>query len=49
MVGTMLAALSDIAYDQAALTETTMRKTKPFLDYAVSHPAAVLTYRSSVI
>ena len=45
--GTMLTALSAIASDQAAPTETTMKKTKLFLDYAASHPDTVSTYRAS--
>ena len=44
---TMLAALSATASDQAAPTETTMKKTKLFLDYAASHLDAVLTYQAS--
>ena len=47
--GTMLTALSAIASDQAAPIETTMKKTKLFLDYAASHPDAVLTYQASDI
>ena len=45
--GTVLTALSAIASDQAAPTEATMKKTKRFLDYAATHPDAVLTYRAS--
>jgi hypothetical protein len=44
---TMLTALSSIATQQAAPTEDTMKKTRLFLDYAASHPDAVLTYRKS--
>ena len=44
---TMLPALSAIASEQANPTETTLAKTKQFLDYAATHPNAVLTYRSS--
>ena len=44
--GTMLIALSSRASDQAAPTEATMRKTKMFLDYAASHPDAVLMYQA---
>ena len=44
---TMLVALSAIASDQAAPTEATLNKTKQFLDYAATHPDAVLTYNKS--
>jgi hypothetical protein len=43
----MLTALSAIASEQSKPTETTMRKCKQFLDYAVSQEAAILTYRAS--
>jgi hypothetical protein len=43
----MLPALSAIATEQASPTETTMARTKQFLDYAATHPDAVLTYRAS--
>ena len=45
--GTMLTALSTIASFQATPTQETMKKTKLFLDYAATHPDAVLTYRKS--
>ena len=45
--GTVLTALSAIAYDQAAPPEATMKKTKLFLDYAATYPDAVLTNRAS--
>ena len=45
--GLMLPALSAIATEQASPTETTMARTKQFLDYAATHPDAVLTYRAS--
>jgi hypothetical protein len=45
--GTMLTALSAIAAEQSAPTEKTMKKIKAFLDYAASHPDAILTYRPS--
>ena len=45
--GTMLTALSAIASDQATPTQETMKKIKLFLDYAATHPDAVLTYRRS--
>lgn len=44
---TMLVALSAIASGQAAPTEETLNKTKQFLDYAATHPDAVLTYKKS--
>ena len=37
---TMLVALSAIASEQSSPTETTMKKTKQFLDYLASHPDA---------
>ena len=45
--GTMLMPLSAIASDQANPTEATMRKVQQFLDYAATHPDAVLTYKAS--
>ena len=42
----MLVALSAIAADQAAPTEATLEKTLYFLDYAATHPDAILTYRA---
>ena len=45
--GTMLMALSSIATAQSTPTEATMVKTKQFLDYAASHPDAVLTFKAS--
>jgi len=44
---TMLPALSAIASEQSNPTETTMKKTLQFLDYAATHPKAILTYRRS--
>ena len=44
---TMLVALSAIAADQASPTENTLEKTLYFLDYAATHPDAILTYRAS--
>ena len=43
----MLPALSAIASNQANPTEETMKKTKQFLDYAASHPDAIITYKAS--
>ena len=44
---TMLAALGSLASQQANPTENTMKKVKQFLDYAVTHPDAIITYRAS--
>jgi hypothetical protein len=44
---TMLVALSAIAVEQGAPTENTLRKVYPFLDYAATHPDAVVTYKAS--
>jgi hypothetical protein len=43
----MLGALSAIASEQAAPTQTTMRKVDQFLDYVASQEEAVLTYKAS--
>ena len=44
---TMLVALSSIASAQANPTEETMKRCKVFLDYATTHPDAIITYRAS--
>jgi hypothetical protein len=44
---TMLTALGSIATQQANPTEHTMQKVKLFLDYAATHPDAIVTYRAS--
>jgi hypothetical protein len=44
---TMLPALSAIASSQATPTVATMQKAEQFLDYAASHPDAIVTYRAS--
>ncbi len=44
---TMLPALGSIATQQANPTENTMKKVKQFLDYAATHPDAIITYRKS--
>ena len=44
---TMLTALGSIATQQANPTENTMKKVKQFLDYAASHPDAIVTYHAS--
>ena len=44
---TMLPALSTIATQQANPTERTLAKVKQFLDYAATHPDAIITYRAS--
>ena len=43
----MLAALGPIAVQQAATTEATMKKVKQLLDYAYTHPDAIVTYTAS--
>ena len=44
---TMLPALGSIATQQANPTERTLAKVKQFLDYAATHPDAIVTYRAS--
>ena len=44
---TMLVALSAIAAEQESPTEMTLTKVKQFLDYAATHPEAVVTYKAS--
>ena len=44
---TMLLALGTIATQQSATTENTMHKVHQFLDYAETHPNAIITYRAS--
>jgi len=43
----MLPALSALVSNQASPTEETLNKTKQFLDYAASHPDAIITYKAS--
>ena len=43
----MLPALGSIATKQAAPTEKTMQKVKQNLDYAATHPDAIITYCAS--
>ena len=43
----MLVALNEIATEQSAPTEKTVEKTFFLLDYAATHPDAVLTYNRS--
>jgi len=45
--GTMLCPLSAIAMDQANPTQETLKKVKKFLNYAATHPDAIITYRKS--
>ena len=45
----MLPALGSIATQQANPTKNTMKNVKHFLDYAASHPDAIITYRASDI
>ena len=44
---TMLVTLSALASAQANPTEETMEKCKTFLNYAATHPDAIVTYRAS--
>ena len=44
---TMLPALESLATQQASPTENTMTKVKQFLDYAATHPDAIITYHAS--
>jgi len=44
---TMLPALGSIATQQANPTEQTLAKVEQFLDYAATHPDAIVTYRAS--
>ena len=44
---TMLVALSEIASRETSPIEATMDKAKYFLDYAASHPDAILSYSAS--
>ena len=43
----MLVILSAVPSSQAAPTEATMEKSKYFLEYAASHPYAILSYSVS--
>ena len=45
--GTVLTALNAIASEQASPTENTIRKARMFMEYAATHPDAVLTYHKS--
>eukprot|EP00804_Cyclotella_cryptica_P007584 CCRYP_010663-RA/>CCRYP_010663-RA protein AED:0.17 eAED:0.17 QI:0/0/0/1/1/1/2/0/834 len=44
---TMLPALGSLATQQTAPTQNTMLKVHQFLDYAMTHPDAIITYRAS--
>ena len=44
---TMLPALGSIATQHAAPTENTMKLVKQFLDYAATHPNAIIMYRET--
>ena len=44
---TMLTALGSLATQQASPTETALAQIHQFLDYALSHPNAGITYRAS--
>ncbi len=43
----MLTALGSLAMQQANLTVNTMIKVRQFLDYAATHPDAIITYHAS--
>ena len=43
----MLPALGTLATQQASPTKNTMKKIKQFLDFAATHPDAVITYHAS--
>ena len=43
----MLPALGTMATQQANPTENMMKKVKQFLDYAATHPDAIVTYKAS--
>jgi hypothetical protein len=43
----MLPALGMLATQQASPTKNTMKKIKQFLDFAATHPDAVVTYHAS--
>ena len=43
----MLAALRSLASEQASPTENTMKKIFLFLDYAATHPDAIVTFHAS--
>ena len=45
----MLPALRSIASQQAAPTAQTMKCVQPLLDYATTHPNAIITYRTSAM
>ena len=44
---TMIPALGSIATQHVSPTENTMKKAKHFLDYAASHPDAIIAYQAS--
>jgi hypothetical protein len=44
---TMLTVLGSIATQQANPTENTMIKVQQFMDYAFTHPNAIVTYQAS--
>ena len=46
---TIIPSLGTIPTQQSALTENTMHKVHQFLDYAATHPGAIITYRASSI
>ena len=46
---TMLPALGSIASQQAAPKEQLMERVRQLLDYAATHPDAIITYRASAM
>ena len=44
---TMLPALRSLATQQSASTQNTLTKVKQFLNYAMTHPDVIVTYRAS--
>ena len=47
--GTMLCPLSAITMNQENPTQETMKEVRKFMDYAASHPDAIVTFRKSGI
>jgi hypothetical protein len=47
LAASMLAALGSLATQQANPTQNTMEKVKQLLDYAATHPDAIVTYNAS--
>jgi UDP-N-acetylglucosamine 2-epimerase len=47
VVASMLPALGMLATQEASPTKNTMKKIKQFLDFAATHPDAVVTYHAT--